>query len=186
MPKLRNLNLRLGAAALCAAAIWPAFGAHAAKVAPPADLASLEHWVGASLDCKADFLQNLQNRAFLERMKALGVKITSEWQEGDVPEGAFDLPQPVTFAGLAVTHIDYWGDSGAEFYGTVTASTDDVAKAVQAKPVPAKNRPDFDERTVAIRFTGGGPKGEHYPPAVFVRRAENGKGTEVGCHYFDG
>jgi len=183
MPYLRNLRLHFAAAALCAASGASAVGA---TVTPPADLPALERWVASSLDCKADFLENLQNRAFLDRMQALGVKITGEWQEGDVPEGAFDLPQPVTFAGQPVTHIDYWGDSGAEFYGTVAASADDVAKAVQAKPVPAKNRKDFDARTVAIRFTSGGPKGERYPPAVFVRRAENGKGTEVGCHYFDG
>jgi len=183
MTPLRTLRSPVVAAALCAA-----LAAHAAgsRVTPPADLATFERWVGASLDCKADFLEALQNRAYLERMKALGVKITSEWQEGDVPEGAFDLPQPVTFAGQPVTHIAYWGDSGAEFYGTVGASTDDVAKAVQAKPVPAKNRKDFDERTVAIRFVGGAAKGGRYAPAVFVRRAENGNGTEVGCHYFDG
>jgi len=166
---------------LCAAV-----AGHASAVTPPPDLPTLGRWIAASLECKSDFLENLQNRAFLDRMKALGVALHGDWQEGDLPEGAFDLPQPITFAAQPVTHVDYWGDSGAEFYATVAAAADDVVKAVQAKPVPAKNRHDFDERTIAVRFTNFGRKGDRLPPAVFVRRAENGKGTEVGCRYFDG
>jgi hypothetical protein len=153
---------------------------------PLQDAAALEHWVIGSLDCKADFLEGLQNRAYIERLKALGVKLTTEWQEGDVPEGEFDLPKPVAFAGQSITHIHYWGDSGAEFYGTVTAAPEEVAKALQAKPVAAKNRHDFDERTIAARFVSPVPKGESHAPAVFVRRSEDGKQTEVGCRYFDG
>lgn len=174
-------TLHAVAFALCAAV-----AGHANAVTPPPDLPTLERWIAASLECKSDFLGNLQNRAFLDRMKALGVALHGDWQEGDLPEGAFDLPQPITFAAQPVMHVDYWGDSGAEFYATVSAAAEDVAKAVQAKPVAAKNRHDFDDRTIAVRFTAYGRKGDRLPPAVFVRRAENGKGTEVGCRYFDG
>jgi hypothetical protein len=162
-------------------------GAVAAEPPPPKplqDAAALERWVVRSLDCKADFLQGLQDRAYIERLKALGVKLTTDWQEGDAPDGEFDLPKPVTFAGQPITHINYWGDSGAEFYGTVSALPEDVATALQAKPVTAKNRHTFDDRTVAVRFAPV-PKGENVAPAVFVRRSETGKQTEVGCRYFD-
>jgi len=175
---------------LLASCLLLAFGcAAAAQPAPPPPLpdnAALERWVVASLDCQADFLEGLQNRIYIERLKTLGVKFTTEWQEGDIPDGEFDLPKPVTFAGQPVTHIHYWGDSGAEFYGVVAAPPADVAKALQATPVPVKNRHDFDDRTVAVRFARTKPKGESLAPAVFVRRSEDGKQVEVGCRYFDG
>lgn len=189
MVHVRNTVMRrLACAVTVALALGSAAGAAAADPPPPKplqDAAALERWVTGSLDCRADFLEGLQNRAYIERLKALGVKLTSEWQEGDIPEGEFDLPSPVTFAGQQVTHINYWADSGAEFYATVAAAPDDVAKTLDAKPLTAKNRHEFDERTVAVRFARSTPKGERHAPAVFVRRSEDGKQTEVGCRYFD-
>lgn len=174
----------------CATAVAFVFVAGATAAEPPApkplqDAAALERWVRGSLDCSADFLEGLQNRAYIERLKSLGVKLTTEWQEGDIPEGEFDLPKPVMFAGQPVAHVNYWADSGAEFYGSIAASPEDVAKALQANPVPAKKRRAFDERTVAVRFMPK-PKGESHAPAIFVRRSEDGKKTEAGCRYFDG
>lgn len=158
----------------------------AAAADPLPDFAAVEHWVTDSAACRVEFLDGLQDRKFLDRLTALGVVLQTDWQEGDIPEGEFTTPQPVRIAGQAATHFHYWGDSGAEFYATVTASPDVVAKALGAQPVPQKLRKDFDERTVGLRFVRAAKKGERLAPAVFVRRAESGDAIEVGCRMFDG
>lgn len=158
----------------------------AVAVEPLSDLAAVARWVADSASCRADFLVGLQDRKFLDRLAALGVVLQTDWQEGDVPEGEFTTPQPVRIAGQPAKHFRYWGDSGAEFYAIVAAAPDALAKDADAKPVPARLKKDFDERTVAMRFTRAARKGERLAPALFVRRGEKAGETEVGCRQFDG
>jgi hypothetical protein len=174
----------LGNVARAFAACGLALPAIAAE--PPRDLSAFEHWVADSVGCRADFLDGLQDRAFLDRLAALGVVFTNKWQEGDLPEGEFVTPQPIPIAGRQATHFRYWGDSGAEFYAIVAAAPEAVAKALDAKPVPQRLGKDFDKRTVAVRFTRRAKPDERLAPAIFVRRAEAGDASEVGCRTFDG
>ncbi len=150
------------------------------------DFAAVGHWVVDSANCRAEFLEGLQDQKFIDRLKALGIAFQTDWQEGDIPEGEFTTPQPVPVAGQPATHFHYWGDSGAEFYAVVAAPAEAVAKAVDAKPVAPRLKKDFDERTVGVRFTRAAKKGESLAPAIFVRRGEKSGETEVGCRLFDG
>jgi len=150
----------------------------------PRDLAALQRWVVENLNCSDTFTVGLQDRSFIDRMKALGVVVTTEWQEGDTPDGEFTLLAPVKFAGQSVTHFRYWADSGGEFYAIVDAPAEILAKALGAEPVPDKLRHDVGDETVAIRFIRAESHVERYPPAVFVRHA--GSGSETGCRFFDG
>lgn len=159
---------------------FPAFA-----VEPPADFAAVGRWVVDSANCNAEFLDGLQDRKFIERLKSLGITFQTDWQEGDIPEGEFTTPQPIRIAGQPATHFRYWGDSGAEFYAIVAAPAETVAKAADARPLAARWKNDFDARTVGLRFTRA-PEGETLAPAIFVRRAETGGDTEVGCRLFDG
>lgn len=178
--KSRLLRRAAAALPLLALAI-PAFA-----VEPLRDFAAFERWAVDSVNCRGDFLEAVQDRKFLDRLTALGVVQKTPWEEGDIPEGDLVAPQPVRIAGQPATRFKYWGDSGAEFYAIVAASPEALAKALDAQPVPQKLRKEFDERTVAVRFTRKTKADERLAPAVFVRRAENGDETEVGCRMFDG
>jgi hypothetical protein len=147
---------------------------------------AFQAWAADAASCKGNFLEGVQDRRFLDRLAKLGVVESPPWQEGDLPEGELVASQPVTVAGQPATHFKYWADSGAEFYAIVAASPETVAKALDLAPVPPKQRKDFDERTVAMRFARAPRKGERLAPALFVRRAESGSGSEVGCREFDG
>lgn len=155
-------------------------------VEPLPDFAGVERWAIDSANCRAEFLEGLQDQKFIDRLKSLGVVFQTDWQEGDIPDGEFTTPRPIQIAGQPATHFHYWGDSGAEFYAVVAAPADAVAKAVDAKPVAARLKKDFDERTVGVRFTRAAKKDESLAPAIFVRRGEMSGETEVGCRLFDG
>jgi hypothetical protein len=158
--------------------------AHPARaVEPLADLAAFERWATDAVNCRGDFLEGVQDRKFLDRLAALGVTEQTPWQEGDIPDGELVAQQPVRIAGQPATHFKYWADSGAEFYAIVAVPAETLATALDAKPVPPKLRKDFDERTVAVRFVRNAK--ERRAPAIFVRRAESGDRTEVGCRAFD-
>jgi hypothetical protein len=158
----------------------------AIAVEPLRDFAAVERWAADSANCRIEFLDGLQDRKFIERLKSLGVVFQTDWEEGDIPEGEFTTPQPIQIAGQPATHFHYWGDSGAEFYAVVAAPADTVASAAEAKPVAARLKKDFDERTVGMRFARAAKKGESLAPAIFVRRAEKAGETEIGCRLFDG
>jgi hypothetical protein len=160
--------------------------ASASAIEPPKDLAAAERWVVDSANCRADFLAGLQDRAFLDRLAQLGFVFQSDWQEGDLPEGQFTTPRAVTIFGAAATHFVYWGDSGAEFYARIAAAPEALAKTAGAVAVPTRLKKDFDERTLAVRFTHAAGNGGRLAPALFVRRAENGADSESGCRLFDG
>lgn len=166
------------------AAIACAPAAHA--VEPLHDLAAFERWAAASVECRGDFLEAVQSRAFLDGLAAIGVSEKSPWQEGDLPEGELVARTPVRIAGQPVTRFRYWGDSGSEFFAIVAAPAADIARALDVPALPQKLRGEFDERTVAARFARAAKKGERLAPALFVRRAESGDGSEVGCRRFDG
>jgi hypothetical protein len=155
---------------------------------PPRDLLDFEHWVVDNLNCKdgVDFMEEVQSRVFLDRAKALGVKVTTDWQEGDTPDGEFVLPNAVQIGRQAATQVRYWGDSGAEFYAIVRAPAEVMTKALRTKPVPPKLSTRADDKTVGMRFTHPAARDGSLAPAVFVRRGEAEGTSEVGCRYFDG
>ncbi|HZP67505.1 MAG TPA: hypothetical protein VFB32_14475 [Rudaea sp.] len=163
-----------------------ALTAPAAAQEPTHDLAAFKHWVDDNLNCRRDFAEDVQTRSFLDAAKALGVKFETDWQEGDTPEGKFVLPSPVLVGGQPATEINYWADSGGEFYATVSAPPDAIAKALGANPVPEKLKNEFAGNVVAAKFIRAKPKGERIPPAIFVRQSEKPGITEVGCVFFDG
>lgn len=179
-PKTLRAALLLAAAAFCAT-IAPAQARE-----PLRDLAAFQRWVVENLGCSDDFMEQVQDRAFLDRAKALGVTVKTEWQEGDTPEGEFVLPTPILFGGKPATRIVYWGDSGAEFYAVLTAPPDVITQALKTRPVPAKLRKDFDDNIVGLRFTRAATHDERLAPAVFVRRTEDAGASEAGCRFFDG
>ena len=153
---------------------------------PEHDLATFEHFVVDSLYCRTDFLAKAQTAAFWRQVKSLGVKVTTEWQKGDIPEGDFVLPNPILVGGQQATQIHYWGDSGAEFYARVAAPTEALVKAIGAKPVPKNRKKDFDEKTRGVIFTRAAHADERLAPAMFVRESDKPSVSEVGCRYFDG
>lgn len=153
---------------------------------PPRDANALGQWALDSLHCRVEFVEQVQDRAFIDGVRKLGGKFDTEWVEGDLPEGELTLPAPVTMDGYPVTRIKYWADSGAEFYAFVAAPAADVAKALGAGPVPARDKDAFDDRTVGVKFTRKAKKDELLAPAIIVRKSETAGQTEVGCRYFDG
>jgi hypothetical protein len=153
---------------------------------PEHDLATFEHWVVDNLYCRADFMEKVQTPAFWRQVKSLGVKVTTDWQEGDIPEGDFVLPQPITVGGQQATQIRYWGDSGAEFYAKVAARAETLVKALGAKPIPKSMKKDFDEKTKGVIFTRAAHADERLAPMMFVRESDTSGVSEVGCRYFDG
>jgi hypothetical protein len=157
-----------------------------AKAREPRDLAAFEHWVTDNLHCRADFMADVQNRQFLDRAKALGVTVNTDWVEGYTPEGDFILPRPILIGGQPATKIRYWGDSGAEFYAIVMTPADALAKELHTRPVPKRLKQEFDAQTVGVTFVGSAKGGERLAPAVFVRHSGLAGASEVGCRYFDG
>jgi hypothetical protein len=170
--------------ALIASANWAL--AREPALPPEHDLAAFERWVVANLNCRADFMKQVQTPEFLRQVRNLGVKVETDWVEGDTPEGTFVLPKPILIAKFPVTDIHYWGDSGAEFYATVAASAETVAKALGTQPVPARLKKEFDEKTIGVTFKGPVHSHERLAPALFVRRSDARGASEVGCVYFDG
>ena len=153
---------------------------------PARDLDSFNHWLTANLACSDDFMEQVQDKKFLARAKALGIDVKTDWQEGDTPSGDFFLREPITVAGQDSTQIHYWGDSGAEFYATVAVSAEKIAKTIGGTPVPARLKHDFDAKTIAISFVRPAAKDERLAPAIFVRTGAKAGTAEVGCRYFDG
>ena len=172
------------ALALVAAASFAAPPARAVEPLP--DLAAFDRWASDALNCRGDFLQGVQDRAFLDRLAALGVVETTPWQEGDIPEGELVAPRPIRVGGQPATRFKYWADSGSEFYAIVASPPAALAAALDAKSVPPALGKEFDARTVAVRFLRSAAKNARLAPAVFVRRAETGDASEVGCRTFDG
>jgi hypothetical protein len=164
----------------------PVFAADTTAREPLRDLAAFEHWVADNLHCRGDFMGDVQDQKFLDRVRALGVTVKTDWVEGDTPDGDFMLPRPILIGGHAATKIHYWGDSGAEFYAIVTAPADALAKELHTKPVPQRLKHDFDAQTVGVTFVGSAKGGERLAPAVFVRHSDAAGASEVGCRYFDG
>lgn len=179
-----RLTYGLYAIAVTTALTGQAFAREPAR-APEHDLATFEHWVVDNLYCRADFMEQVQTPAFWRQVKTLGVKVTTDWQEGDTPEGDFVLPQPILIGGQQATQIRYWGDSGAEFYAKVAAPAETLVKALGAKPVPRNMKKDFDEKTKGVLFKGPA-RGDRLGPAIFVRDSDTPGVSEVGCRYFDG
>jgi len=173
------------ALALCAVAA-ASIAVPARAVEPLHDLAAFERWTSDALNCRGDFLQGVQDRAFLDRLAALGVVETTPWQEGDIPEGELVAPQPIRIGGQPATRFKYWADSGSEFYAIVASPPGVLAAALDAKPLAPRLRKAFDTRTVAVRVARSAAQDARHAPAVFVRRAETGDGSEVGCRTFDG
>lgn len=173
-------------ALLCVLLLCGAGAASAAKPTPPKDPAAFAHFALDAPNCRSEFTDQVQDRAWLDALKSLGITLNSEWQEGDVPEGEFVLPAGIDFGGKKVTRLKYWADSGAEFYALVDAPPEAVAKALGTKPVPESERGDFAEPTFGFRAARAAAKDERRAPGIFVRKAQKGRGTEAGCRWFDG
>jgi hypothetical protein len=157
-----------------------------AFAASPADLKDFEKWAADNLLCERNFLDDVQNVDFLNRVRQLGVTVKSEWQSGNMPEGTFQLDQPTVVAGLPIREFTYWGDSGAEFYSEVEAPTSKVAELLHLAPVTAKERKDVEPNVVAVRHVGKQTSAGRRRPAIFVRTTDKPNVSEVGCHYSDG
>lgn len=164
----------------------PVFAADTTAREPLRDLAAFEHWVSDNLHCRGDFMADVQDQKFLDRAKALGVTVKTDWVEGDTPDGDFILPRPILIGGQPATKIHYWGDSGAEFYAIVTAPTDALAKELHTKPVPEKFKQEIGAPTVGVIFVPSKDGEYRIAPAVFVRHSDTAGVSEVGCRYFDG
>ncbi len=76
---LHQINRVIGMLVVLIAAM---FAAHATAREPLHDLAAFEHWVTDNLHCRADFMDEVQDQQFLDRAKALGVVVKTDWGRG--------------------------------------------------------------------------------------------------------
>lgn len=166
-----------------------AAGATASKAAPaPATPATpafdFEAWVAANAACQGDYIADLQDAQFAQRLRAAGVAVSADSGIGEAGVGAGTLTpgRPIRLHGFAVKQVDYFYDSGAKFAAVVEASAEQARAAIGAKPLPAAYRGEYAEGVPTA------PPSEDVPmPDIrFVRAGEQPGTQEIGCAGFDG
>lgn len=149
---------------------------------PTQSPASLQHWVQQNINCKGDFVLELQDPQFVASLKKAGVHFTRIETDGP-PSGLIRLPRAIHIEGFNSQQVTYWADSGSEFYAQVQATVPALEHALNSTQLPA-TLTEHDHYT-AGRFIHRPTKDDPYPPLLFIRATENPKLTQVGCRTFD-
>lgn len=103
---------------------------------------TLEKWVDANVFCRSEFME-VHDTAFLQKVNRLGIKLDLH-PEG-TPRDSWEITKPLSVAGMKVSRVMYWGDSGSEF--SVRVAT------------PPKQ---------AIRKLGAGAQPEYFPDSGYL------------------
>ncbi|MFK3648954.1 hypothetical protein ACI2IY_11030 [Lysobacter enzymogenes] len=174
----------------CVAADAPQSAAQPAPPAPPPPVAAaapafdFEAWIAANASCKGDYIADLQDAQFAQRLRAAGVGISDDASVGEVGVGSGTLTpaRPVRLHGFAVRQVSYYFDSGAMFAVQVDASAEQARAAIGAQALPAVYRDDYREGVPTAAASEDVPM----PDIQFVRAGKQPGTQEIGCAAFDG
>ncbi|QWP75718.1 hypothetical protein J5226_19220 [Lysobacter sp. K5869] len=161
----------------------PQVSAKAAK-APAAPAFDFEKWIAANAGCKGDYIADLQDAQFAQRLREAGVDIGEDSSVGEVGVGSGTLKpgRPARLHGFPVKQVTYFFDSGAMFAVQVEASAEQARAAIGAKPLPAVYREEYTEGVPTAEASENVPM----PDIQFVRAGEQPGTQEIGCAAFDG
>lgn len=73
---------------------------------------TLEKWVDANVFCRSEFME-VNKTTFLQKVNVLDIKLDLH-PEG-TPDDSWEITKPLSVAGMKVSRVKYWGDSGSEF-----------------------------------------------------------------------
>ncbi|BAV98449.1 hypothetical protein [Lysobacter enzymogenes] len=189
--RVRGALLAMSIAALsgCGAADAPqaapkAASAPAKASAPAAPAFDFEAWVAANASCQGDYIADLQDAQFAQRLLASGVRVSEDSGIGEIGVGGGTLTpdKPIRLHGFPVKQVTYYYDSGAMFAVLVEADAAQARAAVGAKPLPQVYRPDYQDGVPTAAASEDVPM----PDIQFVRPGKQPGTQEIGCVGFDG
>ncbi|BBP01632.1 hypothetical protein SFSGTM_23400 [Sulfuriferula nivalis] len=142
---------------------------------------SFEQWTEASALCHKTFwFESVQTPHFLRKIKSLGVNVDTHPQE--LPDAKWEIKHHVGVLGMSVSQIQYWGDSGSEFFVRVNSPPDVVIKSLGAGALP-KYFPELNY--LAVVLTEKPTLNNPFPNLIFVRGAQDNQHSYIGCREFD-
>lgn len=155
--------------------------ASTATAAPKLDFAA---WVAANAACQGDFIGDVQEASFGQRLREAGVGISDDSSVGEVGVGSGTLTPgtPIALHGFPVRRVDFNFGSGAMFAVVVQASAEQARAAIGAKPLPQAYRDVYSEGVQTAEASEDVPM----PDIRFVRAGKQPGTQEIGCAAFDG
>jgi len=162
----------------------PTPAAPAKAPAPAAAAFDFEAWVAANASCQGDYIADLQDAQFAQRLLASGVRVSEDSGIGEIGVGGGTLTpgQPIRLHGFPVKQVTYYYDSGAMFAVLVEAGAEQARAAVGTKPLPQAYRPDYQDGVPTAPASEDVPM----PDIQFVRAGKQPGTQEIGCVGFDG
>jgi hypothetical protein len=142
---------------------------------------SFEQWVEASALChNTSWFESVQTPYFLRKIRSLGVNVDSHPQE--IPDAKWEIKHHFVVLGMSVSEIQYWGDSGSEFFVRVNSPPNDVIKKLGAGALP---KYFLELNYLAVVLTEKPTLNNPFPNLIFVRAAQDNQHSYIGCREFD-